>query len=124
MTSAEADMKNSALDDLASLDVAVEEPEYPREISGVKLLNTCWACPEQYDALLNGVMIGYLRLRHGRFYAAYPDVGGDIVYEAHPKGDGIFDDDEREEHLTAAVGKLLEAHARAFSTNRADGESE
>jgi hypothetical protein len=42
-----------------------------------------------------------MRLRHGWFRTEYyktPD-DGEIVYECYPKGDGIFDDDEREEHL-------------------------
>jgi hypothetical protein len=67
-----------------------------------QLLKTCYACPEQYDVSLNGKDVAYLRLRHGRFYAAVPDVGGKVVYEANPNGDGSFDDDERDKHLTAA----------------------
>jgi hypothetical protein len=83
-------------------------------ILGCKLILTCSACPEQYDVFYNendeDIKIGYLRLRHGRFYAAYPDCGGEIVYVDHPKGDGIFDDEEREEQLTNAVRTLLKKH--------------
>lgn len=31
---------------------------------GVELIQTCGACPEQYDMLLFGKRVGYLRLRH------------------------------------------------------------
>ena len=63
---------------------------------------TCGACPEQYDALLGGEQVGYLRLRHGYFYASVPDVGGRVVYEAEPEGDGIFADHERDGYLHKA----------------------
>jgi hypothetical protein len=79
------------------------------EIEGVELRLTCGACPEQYDAFKDGVQIGYLRLRHGYFYASVPDAGGKTVYESHHvEGDGIFEDDERRKFLTAAVRSLLD----------------
>lgn len=76
-------------------------PDYT--IKGYDLFMTCSACPEQYDVLKDGEQVGYLRLRHGRFTATYPDVRGNLVYDAHPMGDGIFEDQERLYHLTAAV---------------------
>lgn len=79
------------------------------EILGYKLKMTCGACPEQYDVFdSNNEQVGYLRLRHGYFRADYKDCGGKTVYEASPKGDGIFYDDEREHYLTEAV-KALQA---------------
>lgn len=83
-------------------------------IAGYRLICTCGACPEQYDVFddNNGKKVGYLRLRHGYFRADYPDCGGETVYEADTKGDGIFDDDERTPHLSAAVAALAAAHAR------------
>ena len=85
------------------------------KLLGCTLRLTCSACPEQYDVERRGVRIGYLRLRHGEFTAAYPDVDGEIVYEAEPRGDGAFEDDERMEHLTAAVRALLERAGCASS---------
>jgi hypothetical protein len=74
------------------------------EIAGYKLVCTCPACPEQYDLFdQDGKKMGYLRLRHGWFRADAPCCGVDTVYESHPKGDGMFDDDEREPELTKAV---------------------
>lgn len=72
-------------------------------IGDYTLIATCGSCPEQYDVLKGGEIVGYLRLRHGEFYAACPDVGGDKVYTAEPKGDGSFEDDEREHYLSEAV---------------------
>jgi len=72
-------------------------------IKGYHLVETCGACPEQYDVYKNNVQVGYLRLRHGYFYASVPDCSNDIVYEANPKGDGIFEPDERMKYLNEAI---------------------
>ena len=68
---------------------------------------TCGACPEQYDAYLDGMLVGYFRLRHGTFRVDFPDCGGETVYRAYPKGDGIFDDDEREFYLLEGKKAIL-----------------
>lgn len=74
------------------------------EIDGLNLVCTSAACPEQYDVFdSSGKQVGYLRLRHGKFRADFPDCGGETVYESHPKGDGIFFEDERESELKKAV---------------------
>jgi hypothetical protein len=70
---------------------------------GLTLKRTCLACPEQYDVYYGDTLCGYMRLRHGYFRTEYyknpDDDNGEIVYECYPKGDGIFDNEEREEHL-------------------------
>lgn len=76
------------------------------DINGLTLIQTCNACPEQYDVFKGNRKVGYLRLRHGHFTASYPDVRGECVYSAYPRGDGMFEDDEQEEYLTAAVKAL------------------
>lgn len=78
-------------------------------MNGFDLDQTCGACPEQYDVYKDGKQVGYLRLRHGTFRADYPDCGGDTVYSANPKGDGIFDDDkERDFHIGKALLAIQE----------------
>jgi len=72
----------------------------------IKLVNTCGACPEQYNAYVGDKLVGYLRLRHGRFRVDFPDCGEETIYEAYPKGDGIFYDDEREQYLNEAKQAL------------------
>lgn len=72
----------------------------------ITLRLTCGACPEQYDALDEDRKVGYLRLRHGGFTVECPDVGGDLVYEASPVGDGRFEDDERDYYLRFAVDAI------------------
>jgi hypothetical protein len=76
----------------------------------IKLVMTCGACPEQYDAYDGDEQVGYLRLRHGLFYVECP--GNSLhdvrVYEAHPYGDGIFDSDERDYYLRFAVKAINE----------------
>ena len=80
------------------------------KIETATLVQTCGACPEQYDVFLGSAKVGYLRLRHGHFSAEYPDCGGETVYEAQPEGDGIFEDHEREYYLRSAVDALLYRH--------------
>ena len=75
----------------------------------IKLERTCFACPEQYDAFdEKGNQVGYLRLRYGYFTVTYPDVNGKLIYEIQPKGDGLFEDDEREQYLHIAKEKIME----------------
>lgn len=79
-------------------------------INGCTLVRTCYACPEQYDVFFGDFQIGYLRLRHGGFTAEYPDCGGITAYHAYPKGDGMFEDDERFWFLGKAVDSLIQTH--------------
>lgn len=71
------------------------------------LVKTCDACPEQYDAFLNGQQVGYLRLRHGGFTVTCPDVGGEVVLSCNPNGDGEFDDHERPFYLSIAKQAII-----------------
>ena len=72
------------------------------------LEKTCSACPEQYDVYLDGTRVGYLRLRHGVFTCKYPDSSGEIIYIGYPKGDGIFDDDERDTYIRQALIHIMD----------------
>lgn len=76
-------------------------------INGYELVQTCGACPEQYDVHKDGENVAYLRLRHGSFRADCP-YGGETVYSSNPVGDGIFEDNERMIHLEAAI-KAIDA---------------
>jgi hypothetical protein len=77
-------------------------------IGRYRLICTCGACPEQYDVFdeLTKQQVGYLRLRHGFFRADLYDCGGETVYESNPKGDGVFDEDERMPELTKAIAAI------------------
>lgn len=81
----------------------------------IELIETCSACPEQYDAVISGEIVGYLRLRHGYFYAetTYND---QRVYECTTIGDGIFASEERDFHLTLARKKIAKALNRRNKT--------
>ena len=77
----------------------------------LKLVQTSPACPEQYEAFdEEGNQVGYLRLRNGRFRVDFPEHGQETIYEAHPKGDGVFQEDELsfflQESYNAIVRKL------------------
>lgn len=84
----------------------------------ITLKMTCGACPEQYDAYLNELLVGYLRLRHGYFKVTCPWVGGEIVYEDSPEGDGIFEDSERERYLTVSKEAIAEWCNKQYNGNQ------
>lgn len=73
----------------------------------ISFKKTCDACPEQYDAYMDDERVGYLRLRHGVFTVVCPDIGGTLVYEALPEGDGGFFDQERDYYLRFAADAIL-----------------
>lgn len=77
---------------------------------GWRLVQTCSACPEQYEVIDHqGEKKAYLRLRWGYFQVTCPWVGGDVVFEHTFEGDGwkgCFDSDEREEFLRDAVNAV------------------
>lgn len=75
--------------------------------SDIKLECTCGACPEQYNATLNGEVVGYLRLRHGCFTVHYLHASGEQIYSACPIGDGIFEHNERDGYLRKAVKAIV-----------------
>lgn len=68
----------------------------------IRLVESCGACPEQYDAFVGEERVGYLRLRHGYFSVECPGPGGDEVYRGHPDGDGCFTSRERSMYLLSA----------------------
>lgn len=73
----------------------------------VKLVQTCGACPEQYDMYLDGRNVGYFRLRHGYFRAEYVPTN-ETVFSGEPKGDGIFECDERDFWLKSAIKAIID----------------
>lgn len=87
-------------------------------INGCTLVRTCYACPEQYDVYFGDFQIGYLRLRHGNFTAEYPDVGGRLAFQDYPKGDGVFETDERYAYLELAVENLIRVHNNEVITRQ------
>jgi hypothetical protein len=78
-------------------------------MNNYRLVATCGACPEQYD-VYDGEnnLVAYLRLRHGYFYVSCPDVEGTVVYSAHPEGDGMFKEHERDYYLDRAMEAIVE----------------
>lgn len=72
----------------------------------ITFVRTCYACPEQYDAFdKRRKLVGYLRLRHGKFTVQCPTVGGEtvLVENIDDYDTGIFSDDERDAYLEKAA---------------------
>lgn len=68
----------------------------------IKLVKTCDCSPEQYDAYIGDMKVGYIRCRWGQVTVECPSVGGEVVYKSMTEGYGSFTDDERYTHLSAA----------------------
>ena len=73
-----------------------------------KLVKTCERCPEQYDVLLNGEKVAYIRLRFGNLTA---EIGDKEVY--YHKFDNEFKgefqtNEEREKYLLEILEVLNE----------------
>ena len=75
----------------------------------IELKQTCAWCPEQYDAYSNGKIVGYLRLRSGRFTVECPHVMGKLEF-SHEFEDSRneFDEAERDLFLQQAI-KAIQA---------------
>ena len=102
-------LRNPFLED--DYDLSKKTPTFI--INGYKLYLTCYACPEQYDVLdRDNNMVAYFRLRHGVFTVSYPDVGGEIIYRAFPRGDGVFVEEEQIPELTKAILAIEEHTAQ------------
>ncbi|QIG65781.1 hypothetical protein phiOC_p116 [Ochrobactrum phage vB_OspM_OC] len=76
------------------------------EIDGIKLVESCGACPEAYDAFHNDLYCGYFRLRHGRFTVYDTTLEEEIFSTTAVEGDGVFFDHERDKFLTKGVKEL------------------
>lgn len=76
----------------------------------IRLVKTCNGCPEQYDAYSGSRKVGYLRLRYGQFTVRVPSHEGMVVMSANAKGDGEFEDDERENYLSMAKQMIAARH--------------
>ena len=77
----------------------------------LKFIQTCIACPEQYDVILNKEQVAYVRLRWGHLVVYYPDyLRGVLIYE-HSFGEklkGEFTDAERDYYLDIIRRKIVE----------------
>jgi len=84
------------------------EPKEEIKKENLNLVQTCGACPEQYDVFLEDRQVGYLRLRHGQFRADYLNCGDESVYSSSTIGDGVFEADERDIHINNALNAICE----------------
>lgn len=85
---------------------------------GVDLVQTCRACPEQYDMLLYGERVGYFRLRHSYYTVEVPGPSLNpedrVLEEDYCPGEdaGIFDPEHRESALLRGIWAVLERLTR------------
>lgn len=100
---------------LGGWDEAIESQEHQQKIirkmyakHGFEIVLTCPAFPEQYEVTKDGAPAGYLRLRHGEFRVDYPECLDRTIFKGEPKGDGIFNDDERLTYMKMALNAILE----------------
>lgn len=84
-------------------------------INGFDFIETCEACPEQYDVFdFKGNQVAYIRLRWGTLQVRAPDWNGDTIYE-HSYNDGwlgsFHSDEERKDKLNTIANIL---YARVY----------
>jgi hypothetical protein len=115
--------KASALSDTERRELleylSTSEPKQSVSPGAIRLVQTCGACPEQYDAFIGETKVGYLRLRHGTFRVDVPDCCEETIFEAEPEGDGIFEAGEREGYLSqakVAIAAWLEDHPEVLAS--------
>lgn len=79
-----------------------------------ELYQTSRRCPEQYDVILDGAQVGYIRIRRGVISAEVPEACGTRVqvYEHKTIGDGELTQEERPQALERATKAI---HAAQFS---------
>lgn len=73
-------------------------------------VNTCYACPEQYDVYRdNGQICAYVRLRWGNLYAEYPSIDGEVIYNTHfsDNSKGNFDNDNERNHYLKEISEAI-----------------
>ena len=74
----------------------------------LSLVLTCDSHPEQYDVLLNGQIIAYIRLRYSSLTVECPDVGGEIIMHKFVQGGGEFLASERMPIMAAVLNAIME----------------
>lgn len=95
-------------------------------IKGLDFVQTCFACPEQYDVFNNGEQVCYVRLRWGCLYAECPDVGGERVYEADIGDDmaGIFKSEDQRQYYLKQIAKAVKKWLENRDEEDADDEDD
>ena len=75
--------------------------------------------PEQYDVYKGGRVVGYVRLRGGRFRVDCPGVGGEVVY-AHQFESwiGAFDTEEDRLHYLTEAAKAIKQWQQKNKTHK------
>ena len=80
-------------------------------IQKLNFIETCGACPEQYDVFKGGRQVGYVRLRWGTVTCDFPDCRGDTIY-SHSFDDGwkgCFDSSEERETYLNRIATAIHA---------------
>lgn len=77
-----------------------------KEYYGLNLIQTCWACPEQYDVYHGNREVGYIRLRHGGLWCDGPD-GEPLLRCEVPDSDGIFSTREQRDEYLEKCARLI-----------------
>ena len=87
-----------------------EKKEKYYVVDEYRFVQTCMACPEQYDVYIDGSdeMVAYVRLRWGILTCTVPDAGGREVYQhKFEKQIGNFNNDEERETFFIEIADRL-----------------
>ena len=93
-------------------DTEYMEDGYTITINGLDFIMTCSACPEQYDVLKDGEMVGYVRFRFSELRCDYKDCGGERIYthlfDDCPMLGTFINNSERMHYLKLIADKINE----------------
>ncbi|MDR6548520.1 hypothetical protein J2810_004610 [Chryseobacterium rhizosphaerae] len=62
---------------------------------------------EVYHVYLNSEQVGYIQLKYGILRVEYPEAGGELLLRKFPKGDNVFELDERNYYLEEAKKAIV-----------------
>jgi len=88
----------------------------------ITLVETCGACPEQYDAMVGDRMVGYLRLRYGNFTVTCPGVREELVYQKYI-GSGMTGCFENKKQRRKQLKKAKKAIKKYLGGEQSEPES-
>ena len=98
-----------------------EEQLLDIKIQGLQFVQTCFACPEQYDVFQGDERVGYIKLRWGRLRVDFPP-SGDTIYEKRYDDNmqGDFDTHEQRIEQLNVIAHLILYHIEKHNRGEFD----
>ncbi len=73
----------------------------------LKLTKISISHPEEYEVSLQGNVIGFIRLNYNCLRVDYMNYGGEVLFDDATKGDGEFDESEKDNYIDMSKKVLV-----------------